>query len=125
MPRNAVVSRHPATVVPVSSSASAALPVQTHAVISDPAVAASDTGHAHATRRNADESAAAGPEQAARHIAVTLSHPHSVTAWDGLVERCGSAQAALEALVLLPAAMRGAGLDPDSYLIAWSLRGKA
>ena len=50
------------------------------------------------------------------HLALTLTRPESIAAWNALVARCGSAQAAFEALVLLPEAMHGAGFDPDPYL---------
>ena len=56
------------------------------------------------------------PRPFALQLALTLTHPESITAWNALVDRCGSAQAAFEALVLLPEAMRGAGFDPDPHL---------
>ena len=63
--------------------------------------------------RTADSTA---PRSFALHVALTLAHPASIAAWNSLVARCGSAQAAFEALVLLPEAMRGAGFDPDVHL---------
>lgn len=39
-----------------------------------------------------------------------------IATWEALVARCGSTQAAFEALVLLPDAMRAAGIDPDPHL---------
>lgn len=59
---------------------------------------------------------ATDPRPVVRTIAVQLSQPESIAAWDALVERCGSAQGAFEALVLLPAALQGAGIDPEVWL---------
>ena len=52
----------------------------------------------------------------ALHVALTLTQPASIAAWEALVARCGGPLAAFEALVLLPEAMRGAGFDPDQHL---------
>ena len=51
-----------------------------------------------------------------RTVAVSLSHAETIDAWDALVARCGSMQAAFEALVLLPDALEAAGIDPGAYL---------
>lgn len=51
-----------------------------------------------------------------RTVAVSLAHEDTITAWDALVGRCGSTQAAFEALVLLPGALEAAGIDPAAYL---------
>lgn len=66
-----------------------------------------------AVSRTADSPA---PRPPSLHVALTLTQPASIAAWNALVARCGSAQAAFEALVLLPQAMRGAGFDPDLHL---------
>lgn len=59
---------------------------------------------------------AIAPRPFALHLALTLTHPASIAAWEALVARCGSPHAAFEALILLPEAMRAAGFDPDVHL---------
>lgn len=49
-------------------------------------------------------------------VTLALSPDGTLSAWNALVQRCGSAQAAFEALVLLPAALEAAGIDPCLYM---------
>ena len=71
-----------------------------------------------AVRRNSDASSSSSPAPSSQQIAVHLTQPASIAAWTALVERCGGAQAAFEALVLLPAALEGAGIDTARFLRA-------
>lgn len=63
-----------------------------------------------------------GAKPVPRTVAVSLHHPDSIAAWDALVARCGGAQAAFEALVLLPAALEAAGIDAEVWLRGRGLR---
>lgn len=62
------------------------------------------------------------PTPALQRVAVTLSGDDCIAAWEALVQRCGGPQAAFEALVLLPAALHAAGIDPERFLQARRLR---
>lgn len=90
MPRNAAVTRN---TIDAASGTAAASPASMH-----------------------DADAAAVADAGANTITLALTHADAIAAWTALVQRCGGAQAAFEALVLLPSALQAAGIDPGSYM---------
>lgn len=91
MPRNAAVTRNIVDAASGTSGASVAAP---------------------AASQDAQPSSGAG----ANTITLELTRDDAIAAWTSLVQRCGGAQAAFEALVLLPSALQAAGIDPGSYM---------